>query len=235
MTATEQRELLHKLRFPGESDAYRQARNELLMAEVELRRQIEAVAAKRRALPPGGEVPSDYAFDEWDAATDGKRQVRLSELFADGTDTLFLYSFMHAPGETPCPSCTSIIDGIDGELRHIAQRINFAACARAPIEQFHAHAQTRGWRDARLLSSFGNSYNRDYHTESPDGRQHPVANVFTRGGGTIRHFWTSELVYAGSDPGKGPRHVDFMWPLWAILDRTPEGRGADWEPALEYR
>jgi predicted dithiol-disulfide oxidoreductase (DUF899 family) len=235
MTATEERELLHKLRFPGESDEYRQARNELLTAEVELRRQIEAVAAKRRALPQGGEVPGDYAFDEWDAATDGKRQVRLSELFADGKDTLFLYSFMHAPGETACPSCTSIIDGIDGELRHIAQRINFAVCAKAPIEQFRAHAQTRGWRDARLLSSFGNSYNRDYHSESPDGRQHPVATVFTRRDGTIRHFWTSELVYAGRDPGQGPRHVDFMWPLWPILDRTPEGRGADWEPALEYR
>jgi len=30
------------------------------------------------------------------------------------------------------------------------------------------------------------------------------------------------------------RHVDFMWPLWNILDRTPEGRGSDWGPRLEY-
>jgi predicted dithiol-disulfide oxidoreductase (DUF899 family) len=28
-----------------------------------LRRQIEAVAAQRRALPPGGEVPEDYLFE----------------------------------------------------------------------------------------------------------------------------------------------------------------------------
>jgi predicted dithiol-disulfide oxidoreductase (DUF899 family) len=30
-----------------------------------------------------------------------------------------------------------------------------------------------------------------------------------------------------------PRHVDFMWPLYAALDRTPGGRG-DFEPSLSY-
>jgi len=48
--------------FPGESAEYRAARNELLGKEIELRRQTEAVAAARRALPPGGEVPEDYVF-----------------------------------------------------------------------------------------------------------------------------------------------------------------------------
>jgi predicted dithiol-disulfide oxidoreductase (DUF899 family) len=225
---------LHNLRFPGESDEYREARNDLLAAELELRRQIEAVAAQRRALPAGGEVPADYAFDEWDAAADAPRTVRLSELFGDGKDTLFLYSFMLAPGERPCPFCTSIIDGVDGEVRHIARRVNFAVCSKAPIGEFRAHAQARGWRDARLLSSSGNSYNRDYHSESPDGAQHAIATVFTRRDGTIRHFWSSELAYAGGDPGQHPRHVDFMWPLWAIFDTTPEGRGNDWGPALDY-
>ena len=33
---------LHPVRFPGESDEYRRARDELLGAEIELRRQIEA-------------------------------------------------------------------------------------------------------------------------------------------------------------------------------------------------
>jgi predicted dithiol-disulfide oxidoreductase (DUF899 family) len=33
--------------------------------------------------------------------------------------------------------------------------------------------------------------------------------------------------------GLHPRHVDFMWPVWAMFDRTPEGRG-DWNPALDY-
>ena len=227
-------EQLHALRFPGESADYRRARNDLLSAEMELRRQIEAVAAMRRALPPGGAVATDYAFDEWDAAAGAPRTVRLSELFEDGKDTLFLYSFMMAPGERACPSCTSIADGLDGELRHITQRIAFVFCSKAPIEEFSAHGQARGWRDARLVSSHGNTYNRDYHTESPDGRQHPIATVFTRRDGTIRHFWTSELAYAPCDPGQHPRHVDSMWPLWTILDRTPEGRDPDWGPRLEY-
>ena len=89
----------HDVRFPGESDSYRAKRDELLGAEVELRRQIEAVAAQRRALPMGGEVPQDYAFD----APDG-RKVRMSELFREGKDTLLIYSFMYGPQmEQPCP------------------------------------------------------------------------------------------------------------------------------------
>jgi len=50
--------------FPGESHEYRMARNRLLQQEVELRRATEAVAAARRALPPGGVVPQDYVFQQ---------------------------------------------------------------------------------------------------------------------------------------------------------------------------
>jgi Bacterial protein of unknown function (DUF899) len=50
------------IRFPGESREYRAARDRLLDQEVELRRSMEAVAAARRELPPGGPVPEDYVF-----------------------------------------------------------------------------------------------------------------------------------------------------------------------------
>jgi predicted dithiol-disulfide oxidoreductase (DUF899 family) len=46
--------------FPGESPEYRTARDALLEREIGLRREMEAVAAERRALPPGGVVPEDY-------------------------------------------------------------------------------------------------------------------------------------------------------------------------------
>lgn len=59
-------EPLHTIRFPGESDEYRRARDELLEAEIDLRRRTEAVAAKRRSLPLGGTVPEDYRFEESD-------------------------------------------------------------------------------------------------------------------------------------------------------------------------
>jgi hypothetical protein len=49
--------------FPGESPEYRAAREELLEQEIELRRAMEAVAAARRELPPGGAVPEDYVFE----------------------------------------------------------------------------------------------------------------------------------------------------------------------------
>ena len=238
--ATEIKKSLHEVRFPGESDEYRRARDELLKAEIDLRGQIEGVAAQRRTLPLGGPVPRDYTFEEWDAGTNTARPVRLSELFEEGKDTLFLYSHMFIPGkaglplEEGCPSCTAIIDAIDGEVPHITQRINFAVVARPPIERFRAHAQSRGWRHARLLSSANNTYNRDYQAESPDGDQMPMATVFTRRDGKIHHFWSSELFLVRSEPGQDMRHVDFMWPLWLILDRTPEGRGTDWRPELDY-
>jgi len=239
MTSTESSQSLHDVRFPGESDEYRRARNELLKAEQGLRRQIESVAAQRRKLPLGGVVPHDYTFEEWDPATNSARPVRLSELFEDGKSTLFLYSHMFIPGEggplaEGCPSCTSIIDAIDGEVPHITQVINFAVVAKVPIERFRAHAKSRGWCHARLLSSANNAYNLDYQAEAPDGSQNPIATVFARRGGKIHHFWSSELMMAPSDPGQDMRHVDFMWPLWMILDRTPAGRGTDWRPALDY-
>src|SRR5258706_12802619 len=78
---------LHDVQFPNESRDYREARNELLLAEQDLRRQIERVADQRRALPLGGEVPHDYAFDGVGApAGSGPRtghSTKLSELFAD--------------------------------------------------------------------------------------------------------------------------------------------------------
>ena len=231
---------LHTVRFPGETDEYRRARNELLENEIELRTQIEAVAAQRRTLPLGGEVPTDYAFEEAEGDRDATRTVRLAELFEDGKDTLLLYSFMFIPGEAglpleaACPSCTSIIDAVDGEAPHIVQRANLAVAAKVPIQQLSAHARSRGWRNIHLLSSANTTYNHDYHAEAPDGGQQPIATVFVRCAGRIHHFWSSELFFAPSDPGRDMRHVDFMWPLWNVLDRTPEGRGSDWGPRLEY-
>jgi predicted dithiol-disulfide oxidoreductase (DUF899 family) len=229
---------LHAVRFPGETDEYRRARDELLGAEIEMRRQIEALAARRRALPPGGEVPADYEFEEWDPATSGPRTVRLSDLFEDH-GTLFIYSFMFKPGPRgplteACPLCTSIVDGIDGAVPHIAQRTGFAAVTRAPIERFRAHAHTRGWRNVRLLSSANTTYNADYHAEAADGEQFAMATTFTRADGTIRHCWSSELWFVPPEPGQNPRHVDFLWPLWSALDRTAEGRGEAWWPQLAY-
>lgn len=222
---------IHDVRFPNESAEYRAARDKLLEAEMALRRQTEAVAAQRRALPPGGRVPEDYVFEEGGEG----RQVRLSELFGD-KPVLLLYSYMFGPAMArPCPSCTAILDGLDGEAPHIGQRVAIAAVARSPITRFRAVARERGWSRLRLLSSANNSYHPDYHGEDAQGAQWPILNVFTRGpDGVIRHSYATELLFAPSEPGQNGRHVDSIWPLWGALDFSPEGRGADTHPKLSY-
>jgi predicted dithiol-disulfide oxidoreductase (DUF899 family) len=219
--------------YPNESAEYRKARNELLEAEEGLRRELERVAALRRALPLGGELPEDYAFEERDPQ--GRvRKTKLSELFASGLDSLLLYGFMFGPKmERACPMCTSFLDSLDGAAPHLGQRINLAVCARSPVERIAAHAASRGWSKLRLLSSADNGYAHDYLTEGDDGSQWPMANVFVRRGGRIHHFWGSELMFRSS-PSGNTRHIDLAWPLWNVLDWMPEGRGKDWYPALEY-
>lgn len=228
---------MHSTTFPGETAQYRRARNKLLRSEVKVRRQIEAVAAERRGLPLGGRVTQDYTFESSAPGARDFKTTRLSQLFAPGKTTLFLYNFMfpeRVGSMTPCPSCTSIIDAIDGASRHVTQRINFAVIAKAPIDKFRAHANRRGWRHVLLLSSAGNTFNRDYHAEDPSGQQFPLAHVFIRRGKAIHHSWTSELWWADEDPGQDRRHVDFMWPMWSMFDTTPNGRGKSWGPKLDY-
>jgi len=228
---------LHSIRFPAESPAYRSARDELLQAEIDLRKQLEAVAALRRTLPLGGPLKEDYVFEE--AGTDlgpaAPRQVRLSQLFRPGMDSLALYSFMFGPEMAEaCPSCTSILDGLNGSMPHVLQRINMAIVAKSPAERIRAFARERGWRNLRLLSSAGTTYNADYHGEKADGAQIPSLNVFVRGDGRIHHFYNTELLFAPSEPGQDGRHVDLIWPVWNLFDVTPEGRGTGWNPRLSY-
>jgi len=216
--------------FPNEPKSYRASRNRLLRAEIALRRQVEKVAAMRRKLSAGGKVPQDYVFEEGEPP----RAVRLSELFG-ARDTVVAYSFMYGPRmEKACPMCTSMLDGLNGNAQHIAQRANLVVIAKSPIARVLEYARGRGWSNLRLLSSAGNSYNADYFGESADGSQMPMLNVFVRRKGAIRHFYGTELLFARSDPGQNNRHVDAIWPLWNLLDFTPEGRGKDWYPKLQY-
>lgn len=228
--------LTHSIRFPGESPAYREARDELLQEEGQLRRQIEAVAEKRRQLPIGGRVPEDYMFDEVVQTAHGvETQVPLSELFEPGRDTLIIYSWMYGPQmPQPCVMCTSILDALDGEAPHIVQRVNLAVVAKSAAVRLRAFARERGWKNLRLLSSMENNYNRDYHAESAKGEQLPALNVFVRKDDGIHHFYNTELLYAQEEEGQNGRHVDMIWPLWNMFDLTPEGRGRDWYPRLKY-
>jgi len=239
---------LQHIHFPNESPQYRRARNALLEQEMDLRRQVERVAAQRRALPPGGEIPEDYVFEAAGAGGKPKR-VRLSELFAPGKDTLAIYSFMFGPErERPCPGCTHFLDSLDGASRHIDQRINLAVVAKSPLPRILFFAKERGWRWLQLLSTAGNAYDHDYYGDSTglvpairkqqdfkDGEEWdmPILNVFRRGRDGICHFWGSELLYVPPEPGQEYRHNDLLDPVWNMFDIAPQARGDD-QPKLEY-
>ena len=238
--------------FPGESSEYRAARDRLLDQEIELRRAMEAVAAARRELPPGGLVPQDYVFES--LAPDGAPiPVPLSELFAPGKNSLVLYSFMfprdpddRTPGPTtgqtallplaegPCPTCVAMIDQLEGAAEHLDQHINLAVVAKTSPHRLLTFVPERGWQRLRFLSSAATTYNRDYHAETDEGAQRPMLTVFHRDGDAIRHFWSSELFYAPTEPGQEPRHVGTLEPLWNMFDLTPEGRPRDWQEQLSY-
>lgn len=212
--------------FPNESAAYRAARNALLVEEIELRRHVERVAAQRRALPQGGEIPQDFEF------VSETGPVRLSSLFGD-KDTLMVYSMMFgAERKGPCPSCTSFLSSWNGTAFNLRERAAIVVTARSPIERLVEYKKQRGFTYLPFVSDSSGDYTRTYvNAEDADV---PGFSVFTRRNGRVYHFYSGELSGAMADPGQDPRGAPDLDPLWLMLDVTPEGRGTDWYPKLDY-
>jgi len=212
--------------FPNESSDYRTARNALLAEEIELRRHLERVAAQRRALPAGGEIPKVYELISESGPT------RFSELFGD-KDTLMIYSMMFGPQrKAPCPSCTSFLTSWNGTATNLRERVAIAVTARSPIARLVEYKRQRGFDKLPFASDVSGYYTRTY--VNADDADVPGFSVFTRRDGTIRHFYSGEMSGAMADPGQDPRGAPDLDPLWLMLDITPEGRGTDWYPKLEY-
>jgi predicted dithiol-disulfide oxidoreductase (DUF899 family) len=226
--------VIAKLAFPGESAEYREARDRLLEREIELRRELESVAAQRRRLPPGGLVP-DYVFTGLDEHGE-ETELRMRDLFAPGQDTLVLYNMMYGPEQDEaCPGCTSVLDGINGTARHFTQRFSFAVVAVSSLSRILPLAKERGWDGMRFLSSAGTTYDVDYYGMAPDeSRRAPMVNVFQLDDGEVRHFWGNEMHYAKADPGQHYRNNDLIHPVWGLMDLTPGGRDPEWMPAVTY-
>ena len=142
-----------------------------------------------------------------------------------------------------------MLDCIDGAARHVPQRAALYVVAASPIARLAAWAHERGWNHLQHISTAGDSYNDHYYGNTasltPAMRaergytddktwDEPMLNVFRKDGDVVRHFWGSELVFAPEDPGQHHRGLDFMDPVWGLLDTTPEGRGGDWFPSVAY-
>jgi predicted dithiol-disulfide oxidoreductase (DUF899 family) len=218
---------MSELRYPNESKAYRDAREALRKEEHELLDKVKAVAARRRALPPGGELKEDYVF-QWAGGGEAGRKlgerVTFSELFG-GKNTLILYSWMFGPNwDKPCPSCTSLMDGFDRSWYAVSRDAAFAGVAKAPAEKIDAWAKQRGWSQIPLLSGYESSFQKDYKCQGEtDDLQQASMFVFKKRDGRIFLFWSAE----GS--------VDTVWPYWNLMDFTPEGRPDRPTPPQRFR
>src|SRR4029077_4716004 len=186
---------------------YRKARTALLAEEIELRRQIQRVAAKRRELPPGPEA-KDYRFLD----ADGK-EVGLADLFGRH-DTLFTYFWMYGPErERPCPMCTSFVGSLDIPAPDIEQRLGLAIVGRSPVARQLAFARERGWRNLKFYQTVGDDFARDYRGLAPNGDEWPALDVWVKRDGVVRHFWAPEMG-GTQDPGQDPRGAPDLMPLW---------------------
>jgi predicted dithiol-disulfide oxidoreductase (DUF899 family) len=207
--------------MPGASDAYKTAREDLYRAEEALRKQVAAVAAKRRTLPAGPEV-QDYAFFE------GERRVRLSELFSRGSELIVYHVMYWADDDEFCPMCSMWIDGLNGVAKHVEQRANIVVATRAPVEKLQAWAKRRGWDSIRLLSDDGPAFARDTGAEDINGDPVETVLVFTKDGSAIRNTYVSHAFMLGEVGG-----IDLLSPVWNLFDLLPSGR-ADWNPSNDY-
>lgn len=210
-------------------------RERLRLAELELMRHRERVAAMRRGLPQGPAV-QDYLFQEGpadlDAGDSPVRTVRLSQLFTGPSRSLVVYHFMYGKRQTsPCPMCTMWIDGFNAVAHHVGQMVDFVIVAAAEPAALRAHARARGWRNLRLLSSASSTFKYDLASEDAEGNQDSTVSVFTRdGGGSVRHFYSAHPAMAEDVDQRG---IDLLSPVWHLFDLTPQGRD-DWYPALSY-
>src|ERR1700733_1549883 len=136
--------MLRQTNLPDESAEYLSKREELRLAEIELRNQRERVAELRRKLPKGSAV-QDYIFEEVAASLDSGdsriRTVHLSQLFTGSNRSVVLYQLMYGKKQTkPCPMCTAWIDGFNGIAHHLAQNVDFAIVAAADLPALRSQA-----------------------------------------------------------------------------------------------
>jgi predicted dithiol-disulfide oxidoreductase (DUF899 family) len=144
-----------------------------------------------------------------------------------------VYSMMYGPQrKAPCPVCTSFLSAWNGIAVNLRERVAIAVTARSPIERLIEYKRQRGFANLRFVFDQSGEYTRTY--VNADDADVPGYSVFTRLDGVVRHFYSGEMSGVMADPGQDPRGGPDLDPLWLMLDLTPEGRGTDWYPKLEY-
>jgi predicted dithiol-disulfide oxidoreductase (DUF899 family) len=220
------------------------ARDELIAREKEHTRRADELARQRRELPWVA-MEKEYRFD----ADDGQRS--LAELF-DGRSQLLVYHFMYGPTyEAGCPTCSSMVDGLDGLLPHLhARDVTLALVSRAPMERLRAYKQRMGW-SIPWVSSANNDFSFDVGASlpleqvrenmPPESDLPPIAGHNAAATGTDVPEYIAEIpamsAFTLKDGalyqtyGTTFRGVEFLMGYYPILDRMPKGRdeGDAWQ------
>jgi predicted dithiol-disulfide oxidoreductase (DUF899 family) len=145
-------------------DEWLKARLDLLEAEKELTRRSDELARRRQELP-WVRVDKDYRFETEEGA------ASLADLFR-GRSQLLMYHFMFGPDYTAgCPSCSSIADGFNGVVVHLANHdVTLSAVSRAPIAKLQAYKKRMGWTFP-WASSLGGEFNFDFNVSLSEKQQ----------------------------------------------------------------
>jgi predicted dithiol-disulfide oxidoreductase (DUF899 family) len=185
---------------------WQQARDDLMVAEKEATRALDALAARRRRLPMV-RFDGEYLFD----APTGKKT--LADLF-EGRRQLVVYQFMDKGPNDFCPGCTNFVNNIPalGPVDLTSRGVTFTVVSDMPLAQIEEYKARKGWT-LPFVSSRGTTFKDD--CEVGGGFR---LSVFLKEGEQI--FWT---YYTTS------RGVDRMLWDYSILDLTPFGRQESWE------
>src|SRR5512138_1234923 len=140
----------------GTREEWVATRLELLEAEKELTRRSDELARRRQELP-WVRIDEDYRFE-----TD-QGSASLADLFR-GRSQLLVYHFMFGPDYTAgCPACSSIADGFDGSVVHLANHdVTLTAVSRAPFAKLRAYKDRMGWTFP-WASSLNSEFNFDFN------------------------------------------------------------------------
>ena len=148
----------------GTREDWLAARLELLEAEKELTRRGDELARRRQELP-WVRIDKEYRFE-----TD-EGSALLADLFG-GRWQLLVYHFMFGPDYTAgCPSCSSIADGFNGFVVHLANHdVTLSAVSRAPLAKLQAYKRRMGWIFP-WASSLGGDFNADFNVSITEEQQ----------------------------------------------------------------
>lgn len=185
---------------------WQRARDELLKAEKEATRMLDALAARRRRLPMV-KFGNGYAFD----TPTGTRT--LLDLF-EGRPQLVVYQFMDSGPDSYCPGCTGFVNSIPavGPDRLANRGVTWVTVSDMPLAQIEAHKARMGWT-VPFVSSHGTSFAADCGAGGGF-----MFSVFLRDGDDV--YRTYNTVQRGVDR--------LVW-VHNILDLTPYGRQEGWE------